>query len=125
MGCCGRGEIPARELRWSGDIYETEVTDEGLGQDTPNEVLLYSGVKSKRLNPLRTDGSEVYELDQQVAKLKASWLIRNDRSKTITANKHYYVVEGVYYHITAVRPYKGNRYYLVLDSISRDSDSLI
>jgi hypothetical protein len=87
------------------------------------DAVLYSGVRSKYLNPLKTDTLETFEFNQQTAKLKASWLIRNESARTITANKMIYVVDGEYHSISGVRKYKGNRNLLVLDTIRRDNDS--
>lgn len=107
----------------SGDIRQITLVDDGSGTDEKTNAVLYAGVRSKYLNPLKTDTLETFEFNQQVAKLKASWLIRNETSRTITANKMIYVVDGEYHHITGVRKYQGNRNLLVLDTMRRDNDS--
>ena len=119
----GLSVFDARQFDVTGDIVEITLVDDGTGTDVETKTTIYSGVRSKYLNPLKTDTLETFEFNQQVAKLKASWLIRNEPSRTITPNKMIYVVDGEYHSITGVRKFKGNRNLLVLDTIRRDNDS--
>lgn len=119
----GLQKFDARIFDVTGTIVTFSGTDDNYGFDLGTESTTYSNVRSKYLNPLKTDTIETYEFDQQVAKIKASWLIRNNSSRTITANKMAYVVDGEYHHITGVRKYKGDRNLLVLDTIRRDNDT--
>lgn len=114
--------LNARMFDVTGSIYKWTITD-ARGEDVRTGAILYSGVRSKYLNPLKTDTIEVYELDQQVAKKKGSWLIRNSSSRTITADNMAYVVDSEYHHIIGVRKYKGDRNLLVLDTILRDNQT--
>ena len=105
-----------------GSIHEFTVVDE-RGQEVLTDTVLYASVRSKYMNPLKTDTLETFEFNQEVAKLKASWLIRNSSSRTITANKMAYVVDGEFHMITGVRKFKGDRNLLVLDTILRDNQT--
>jgi len=105
-----------------GAIHEDTVTNE-RGQEILTDTILYASVRSQYMNPLKTDTLETTEFQQQVAKLKASWKIRNSTSRTIVANKMAYVVDGEYHMITGVRKFKGDRNLLVLDTILRDNQS--
>ena len=119
----GVQKVDSRIFDQTGSIEQNTITDDGRGADLDSWAVLYSGVRSKRMNPLKTDGLETYELDQQVSKLKASWLIRNSTARTITAVNMAYVVGGEHHMITAVRPFKGSRNLLVLDTIHRDNEA--
>ena len=121
MACCTDGINP-RELDVTGDIYEEIIINE-RGQDVGTLSILYNGVRSKQLAPLRTQISENYEFNQEVAIAKNSWLIRNESSRNITPNRMKYFVDGEYHEIQGVRKYKGGRKYLVLDTILRDNQT--
>jgi len=119
----GLHTFDARELDVPGAIHEFTVVNE-RGQEILTDTILYASVPSKNLIPLKTDGSEVFEMNQEVAKAKGSWLIRNETSRTITANKMAYVVDGEFHRITQVRKrYKGDRNLMVLDTIFRDNQT--
>lgn len=115
--------LNARIFDVAGTIVSFSQTDDNYGFDVGTESTTYSNVRSKYLNPLKTDTIDTFEFNQEVAKIKASWLIRNSSSRTITANNMAYVVDGEYHHITGVRKYKGDRNLLVLDTIRRDNDT--
>lgn len=115
--------LNARMFDVTGSIVTFSSTDDTYGYDLETESTTYTNVRSKYLNPLKTDTIETFEFDQQVYKIKASWLIRNSTSRTITPNKMAYVVGGEYHHITGVRKYKGDRNLLVLDTVRRDNDT--
>ena len=119
----GLDVIDARMFDVTGDIFEM-TTSMDRGFEKSQGTIKYSGVRSKYLNPLKTDTSETYEMNQQVAKIRASWLFRNEASRTITPNKMAYVVDGEHHEITGVRKYKGNRNLLVMDTILRDNQTL-
>jgi len=121
----GLSVIDPRIFDVSGDIYQITLADDGTGTDVETAEVLYAGVRSKYMNPLKTDTLETFEFNQQTAKLKASWLIRNERSRTITPNKMIYVVDGEQHSITGVRNFKGNRNLLVLDTMLRDNATVI
>lgn len=114
--------IDSRVFDVTGNIVTLSSTDDGFGFDVGTVSTTYTNVRSKYLNPLKTDTTDTFEFDQQVAKIRASWLIRNSTSRTITAKNMAYVVDGEYHHITGVRKYKGDRNLLVLDTIRRDND---
>ena len=116
-------KINAREFDISGDIHQITLVDDGTGTDVETNAVLYAGVRSRYMNAKATDTLETIEFNQQVYKLKASWLIRNEAGRTITPNKMIYVVGGEYHSITGVRPFRGSRNLLVLDTIRRDNDS--
>lgn len=115
--------ISASEFDVSGAIHNPTVVNE-RGQEIPTDAVLYADIRAKHMNPLRTDTSEVYEFNQEVAIQKNSWLIRNISTQTITANKMTFVEGGNYHEIRGVRKYKGGRRYLVLDTILRDNQTL-
>lgn len=119
----GLQTLNSRIFDVTGTIVSFSSTDDGFGFDIDTESNTYTNVRSKYMNPLKTDTIETYEFDQQVYKIKASWLIRNSTSRTIVPNKMAYVVDGEYHHITGVRKYKGDRNLLVLDTIRRDNDT--
>ena len=122
MGCCVESINP-RDFYISGDVLKTETTDPDTGFDQDVETVFISGLKSKLLNPLKTDGIEVFEFDQQVAKQKQSYLVRSTLlTRQIGTRKFIYLIDGVRFHVIQVRRYKGGRRYLVLDTISRDND---
>jgi hypothetical protein len=121
----GLSVIDPRMFDVSGDIHQITLADDGTGTDVETAEIIYPGVRSKYMNPLKTDTLETFEFNQQTAKLKASWLIRNERSRTITANKMIYVVDGEHHSITGVRNFKGNRNLLVLDTIQRDNATIV
>ena len=115
--------ISASEFDVSGSIHSPTIVYDDLGQAIPTPAILYADIRAKQMNPLRTDTSEVYEFDQQVALQKNSWLIRNISTQTITANKMTFVESGNSHEIRGVRRYKGGRKYLVLDTIIRDNQA--
>jgi hypothetical protein len=124
MACC-TDVINPREFYIKGDISVATLSDPGTGSDEEVWADTIVGLRSKLLNPLKTDGIEVFELDQQVAKQKSSWLVRSTPlTRAISTTKTVYTVDGDRYHIVQVRRYKGGRRYLVLDSVHRDNDTL-
>lgn len=117
--------IRAGEFSFIGDIHNPTVLNE-RGQEVLTDAVLYVGVKSKLLPPRKTDNSEVFEENQEVAKEKNSWLIRNNLTRTITANKMTYVVDGEFHEIKGVRRFMSGsnaRKYLVLDTELRDNQT--
>ena len=124
MSCCTDDIINPRDFYLKGNLIKTEVIDPGTGWDEDSESVFISGLRSKLLNPLKTDGIEVFEFDQQVAKQKQSFLVRSTNlTRLITPYKNIYILDGIRYHVIQVRRYKGGRRYLVLDTISRDNDT--
>jgi hypothetical protein len=121
MSC--KGCISASEFDVSGAIHSPTVLNE-RGQEIRTDAVLYADIRAKHMNPLRTDTSEVFEFNQEVAIQKNSWLIRNISTQTITANKMSFVEGSNYHEIRGVRKYKGGRKYLVLDTIVRDNQTL-
>lgn len=119
MSCCT--DVNPRSMYIIGDIYHAIETQE-RGESKKDWVLLYQGVKSAPLQPLRA--SELYEGNQEVATNTSSWLIRNESTRSIVAKDMAYLVDGQYHRISGVRRYKQSRKYLVLDTIYRDSDVL-
>lgn len=115
--------ISASEFDVSGAIHTVNTDTYAQGQPIDNDSVLYADIRAKHMNPLRTDTSEVYEFNQEVALQKNSWLIRNISTQTITANKMSFVEDGNYHEIRGVRKYKGGRKYLVLDTILRDNQT--
>ena len=103
-----------------GVIQEKASASHADGQDNYTWAALYTGVKSKRLNPLR--GSEQIDNQQTTNQQKDSWLI-NKSGRTITPNMRY-VVNGINYYIESVRDYRGSRSMIVLDTITKDNDSV-
>ncbi len=106
-----------------GAIHNLTSGTDSRGQPIPVDVVLYASVRSEHLNPRNTDTTETVPFNQQVARLKASWKIRNSSSRTITANNMAYVVDGEYHMITGVRKFKGGRNLLVLDTELRDNQT--
>ena len=121
MSC--KGCISASEFDVSGAIHTTNTDTYAVGQPIDTDSIVYADIRAKHMNPLRTDTSEVYEFNQEVALQKNSWLIRNLSSQTITANKMSFVEDSNYHEIRGVRKYKGGRKYLVLDTILRDNQT--
>lgn len=115
--------ISASEFDVIGAIHNPDI-DNSRGQQVRTDAVLYTDIRAKHMNPLRTDTSEVYEFNQEVAIQKNSWLIRNVMTQTITANKMTFVENGNYHEIRGVRKYKGGRRYLVLDTIIRDNQTI-
>jgi hypothetical protein len=114
--------ISASEFDVIGAIHSPTILNE-RGQEVRTDAVLYADIRAKHMNPLRTDTSEVYEFNQEVALQKNSWLIRSVSSQTITANKMSFVENGNYHEIRGIRKYKGGRKYLVLDTILRDNQT--
>ena len=124
MSCCSDDIINPREFYLVGDLITTESIDPGTGWDQDTETVFIKGLRAKLLNPLKTDGIEVFEFDQQVAKQKQSYLVRNTAyTRQIKPRKSIYEVDGGRYHVIQVRRYKGGRRYFVLDTVARDNDS--
>jgi len=119
----GLEKVNSRLFDVSGDIHQITFVADETGTDVATEAVLYSGVRSQYLNPLKTDTIEVFEYNQQTAKIKGSWKIRNESGRTITPNNMIYVVDGEYHSIIGVRKFKGSRNLLVMDTIRRDNDS--
>jgi hypothetical protein len=116
--------ISASEFDVLGAIHTRDTGTYDKGFPVDGDTTTYANVRAKHMNPLRTDTSEVYEFNQEVALQKNSWLIRNISTQTITAKKMSYVEGGNYHEIRGVRRYKGGRKYLVLDTILRDNQTL-
>jgi len=119
----GLVRLNARQFDVTGDIHQITLVSDETGTDVETDNVLYTGVRSKYMNPLKTDTLETFEFNQQVSKIKGSWLIRNESGRAITPNNMIYVVDGEYNSIIGVRKYKGSRNLLVLDTIRRDNDS--
>lgn len=122
MSC--KGCISASEFDVLGAIHNKGTGTYDRGFPVSGDTTLYADIRAKHMNPLRTDTSEVYEFNQEVAIQKNSWLIRNFSSQTITANNMSFVEGDNYHEIRGVRKYKGGRKYLVLDTILRDNQTL-
>lgn len=81
----------------------------------------YLNVRSQKLAPLRSAGSEKEEANQQVFVQKNSWLIRRE-NRTIVPKNMRYQVDGENHHIYNVRDYMNTRDWIVLDTEFRDNE---
>ena len=111
--------INPSEMQWAGTIQEKGSSSVVNGEKIYTWTNKYTGVKSKRLAPLR--GKEIEDERQPTNIQKDSWLIWS--ISDITPNMRY-VVDGEIYYIESLRPYKGGRRMLVLDTVKKDNDGL-
>ena len=81
----------------------------------------YTNVRSKKLAPLRSQGGEAIESNQEVFIEGNSWLIRKENRVIVPMNM-VYVVDGKIHHIVNVRDYQGSRTMIVLDTEYRDNE---
>lgn len=119
----GLQSLDSRIFDVQGAIHNMDSGTDERGQTIPGDIVLYASVRSQHMNPLKTDVTETFDFNQEVARLKSSWKIRNSSSRTITANNMAYVVNGKYHMITGVRDFKGSRNLLVMDTELRDNQT--
>lgn len=112
-----RSTINPAEFDWEIDIVVQNMSLVN-GEETPGTPTTYSNIRAKKLRPLK--GVESEETNQNVAQERNSWQIRKENYSFVP--KHTAVVENSKNHeVIAVREFKGERYYLVLDTEYRDN----
>lgn len=109
------GKISPNRLDKTGSML-TRSTADARGEKTETWGSAYD-FKFAWLPPLR--GNDSFTGSQPESTQKYSALIRKE-DRTITAKDNRFTFDGETYHIQAVRPYKGSRNFLVLDSILKD-----
>jgi hypothetical protein len=110
-------QINPYELNLQANI-EIRSVDKSSGQTVETWSTAYTGVWMKRMSPPR--GSEGQEANQMVATQRDTFKIREE-GRTITAKDYRIVMNGEYYYITGVRPFKSSLNFKLLDTEKRDN----
>lgn len=108
------------EMIWSGTIQEKGTVTVVNGQKDFTWTNKYTGVKAKRLE-IKARGVEEEDERQPKAETPDSWLIW--KLSGITEEMRY-LVDGEIYHIKSIRPYRGGRKMIILDTIRKDNDGV-
>lgn len=112
--------INPADMKYSGTIEEPAAITVVNGQKDFSWSAKYTGVKAMRLAPIKARGVEEEDERQPKSRNLDSWVIWSLSGLDATMR---FLVDGEYYYIESIRPYKGSRSIVIIDTVKKDSDN--